>query len=70
LKDQDSILQCLKSLTPKNLEEYDGIPQITLIDGWDQLVAPLTSLFDMIHTDKKIPEQWKVAKTVPIFKNI
>jgi hypothetical protein len=53
----------------KNTEGYDRIPQRILIDGSEHLIAPLTKLFDLIYTHKQIPEQCKLVKTVPIYKN-
>ena len=53
----------------KSTEGYDRILQRILIDGSDPLISPLNDLFNLICTQKKIPEQWKVAKTIPIFKN-
>ena len=66
---RERILQCIKSLSMKNTEGYDRIPQRILVDGSDHLLTPLTRLFDLIYNHKQIPEQWKVSKTVPIYKN-
>jgi hypothetical protein len=39
-----------------------------LVSGVDVLLDPLHGLFKLIYETKSIPDQWKVAKTVPIFK--
>ena len=56
-------------LKRKNSEGYDRIPQRVLVDGIEHLLDPLTHLFNLIYNQKKIPEQWLIAKTIPVFKN-
>ena len=63
-----SIEECIKSIKIKNTEGYDRIPQRILVDGLDLLLPPLTLLFEKIYKEKKVPEQWLVSKTIPIFK--
>lgn len=63
------ILDCLKSLKCKNSEGFDRIPQRILLDGAEILLGPLTTLFSKIYHQKCIPDQWLVAKTIPVFKN-
>jgi hypothetical protein len=53
----------------KNSEGFDRIPQRILADSADVLVGPLTGLFDRIYHPKTVPDQWLVAKTIPVFKN-
>ncbi len=67
--DYCSVRECIKSLKNKNSEGYDRIPQRILVDGVDVLLDPLHGLFKLIYETKTIPDQWKVAKTVPIYKN-
>ncbi len=67
--DLDSVVSCMKSLKAKNSEGYDRIPQRVLVDGVDFLSAPMQKLMSLIYTEVKIPEQWLVSKTIPIFKN-
>ena len=62
------ILECMKSLKCKNSEGFDRIPQRVLVDGVEHLINPFTELFALIYKEMKIPEQWKVARTIPIFK--
>jgi hypothetical protein len=59
----------MKSLKCKNSEGFDRIPQRVLVDGMEQLINPFTKLFALIYKEMKIPEQWKVAKFIPVFKN-
>ena len=56
------------SMTIKNSEGYDQIPQRILIDGIDILINPLSQIFALIYRDKLIPEQWLIAKITPIHK--
>ena len=67
--DKDSVRECIISLKTKNSEGFDRIPQRILIDGVDYLLEPLTCLFKLIYEEKKVPDQWLAAKTIPIFKN-
>ena len=67
--DTNSIKHYLMSLKNKNSEGMDRIPQRILLDGADILVEPLARLFNLIYYEKKIPDQWLIAKTTPIFKN-
>ena len=64
----DNILACLKDIKVKNCEGYDRIPQRILADGAEILVKPLTSLFERIYNQNKIPDQWSIAKVIPLHK--
>ena len=63
-----NVLECLKEIKQKNCEGYDRIPQRILLDGAEILVTPLTILFGKIYNEKSIPEQWSIAKVIPIHK--
>ena len=67
--DRLSVKECMLSLKIKNTDGYDRIPQRILVDGADVLVGPFSKLFNKIYNEKTIPEQWLIAKTIPIFKN-
>jgi hypothetical protein len=67
--DEKSIKECMLTLKPKNTEGFDRIPQRVLLDGTKHLLQPLTTLFAQIYKQRKIPNQWLVAKTIHIFKN-
>ena len=64
----ENILKAVQSIKLKNSEGHDRIPQRLLIEGISVLLQPLTSLFDNIYISKQIPEQWSLAKIVPIHK--
>jgi hypothetical protein len=49
-------------------EGYDRIPMRILKDGDSILRSPLSALFGRIYEKKEIPEQWKVAKIIPLHK--
>ena len=65
---ENEILECVKQLKLKNCEGYDRIPQRFLIEGISILINPLTKLFSLIYSTKRIPEQWLIAKIAPIHK--
>ena len=58
---------CLNELNNKKCEGFDRIPVCMLYDARVRLLPPLTVLFSEIYRSCKIPEQWKVAKIIPIF---
>ena len=59
---------CLNDLGSKKCEGYDRIPVCTLYHARIPLLEPMVTLFENIYKTKKIPEQWKIAKIIPIFK--
>jgi hypothetical protein len=67
--DLDSVRECILSPKLKNSEGFDRIPQRVLVDGVDQLIKPISILMDKIDKYKKVPLQWLVSKTIPVFKN-
>ena len=62
------IKECLKSIKTKNCEGYDRIPQRIISDGAEYLIEPFTALFSRIYNQRKIPDQWLIAKVIPIHK--
>ena len=68
LLNQSDIMECVKSLKIKNCEGYDQIPQRVLSEGIEILLTPLTGLFKRIISQNKIPDQWRISKTIPIHK--
>ena len=66
--DFQSVKECIASLKSKNSEGIDRIPQRILTDGSEVLVVPLHKLMTLIYEEKTIPEQWLVAKTLPVYK--
>ena len=67
--DKVSIMECILSLQVKNSEGYDRIPQRILVDGADVLIATFEGLFSRIYTQVRVPDQWLVSKTIPVYKN-
>ena len=65
---EDAVTECLKELKTKNCEGFDRIPMRILKDGASVIGKPLSILFKKIYKTKKIPEQWKVAKIIPLHK--
>ena len=65
----ESVKSSMLSLKPKNSEGFDRIPQRILKDGADVLSIPMFRLMDLIYHEKRVPDQWLVAKTIPVFKN-
>ena len=60
--------ECLNELKIKNCEGFDRIPLRILKSGAPILCRPLSILFHKIYETKQIPEQWKVAKVLPLHK--
>ena len=54
--DEQAVRECILSLKIKNSEGFDRIPQRILIEGIEELVRPLTSLFKLIYEEKEIPD--------------
>jgi hypothetical protein len=63
------VWECLRSLKTKNSEGMDRIPQRILIDGKEILLKPLANLFNLIYNQCAVPDQWLIAKTIPVYKN-
>ena len=62
------VKNCLDLLSSKKCEGFDRIPVCFLYDGRAPLLNPISELFDKIYTTITIPEQWKIAKIIPVFK--
>ena len=65
---ESDVITAINSLNNKNSEGHDHIPVRTIKDGVSLLIKPLTILFNKIYTQKTLPEQWLISKTIPIFK--
>ena len=66
--DEALVKSIMTGLKPKRCEGYDRIPLIFYKDGAEELTYIITILMQKVIRDGKIPEQWKVAKVVPIHK--
>ena len=62
------ITECMLTLKSKNCEGFDRIPVRILRDAHEILNKPLSVLFNLIYHQKVIPDQWKMAKIIPIYK--
>ena len=62
------VMECLKEMKIKNCEGYDRIPLRILKEGAQVLAGPLSVLFGKVYDTKEIPEQWKIAKVIPLHK--
>ena len=58
----------MDELKNKKCEGFDRIPVCIILDARVKLLPPLSVLFNEIYHSCKIPDQWKVAKIIPIFK--
>ena len=52
----------------KNSHGFDNIPMRILRDGAAYLAAPYHKLMEMIYRTKNLPEQWRVARVLPLYK--
>jgi hypothetical protein len=50
----------------KNTERLDRAPQTILLDGVEELLSPLSKHFELTFREKMVPDQWLIAKTVPV----
>ena len=66
---ESDVLECIKTLKGKNSEGLDRIPQRILVDGAEVLLKPISGLFKRIYVTGMVPDQWLIAKTIPVFKN-
>ena len=64
-----NVREAMTALKIKNCEGVDRIPQGVIAVGMNQHVTPFTVLFDLIYKTRRLPEQWLLAKVIPIHKN-
>ena len=65
---EDLVKTIMQQLTPKRCEGYDRIPLVFYRDGINELLPVITSLMEKVLSTGKVPEQWKVAKVLPLHK--
>ena len=58
----------MANLPNKRCSGYDRIPVIFYKDGMEILLPIVTDLMKKIFSEKIVPEQWKIAKVIPVFK--
>ena len=64
----EKVLQTMKSLKSKKCYGYDNIPLMVLKDGAHILADPFTKLFEKIYQTGELPDQWKISRTLPLYK--
>ena len=62
------VREVIFEIKSKKCEGFDRVPVCTISDARDILVDPMSDLFQKIYETQTIPDQWKVAKIIPIFK--
>ena len=65
---ENDVKICLGELKNKKCEGFDRIPVCMLLDASVKILPPMANLFNAIYQTCKIPDQWKVANIIPIFK--
>ena len=63
-----NVTKAMKEIKLKNSEGCDRIPQRILLDGIEILAGPMTTLFNKIYLQKKLPEQWLMSVIIPVHK--
>ena len=62
------VLNKLQTLDHRKAQGPDGLPTIILKECAEELVSPITYIFNITLQTGFIPEDWKTARVVPIFK--
>ena len=65
---EKEVLKLLKALKRKKSYGPDGITSEILKLGAEVLVVPLTWIINTSITTGEFPEEWKIAKIIPLFK--
>ena len=63
-----NIMQISKTLKIQNCEGFDRIPLRIFNEDAEILIKPLSQLFKQIYNERRIPEQWKTSKIIPLHK--
>ena len=58
----------LKEQKPEKSAGPDGIHSRVVVETQEQLVRPLTIIFNKSLSEGVVPDSWKEAEVVPIFK--
>ena len=62
------VAHIIDNLKTKRCEGFDRIPLVFYVDGKEELLEVLTNLMAKIMKNGRVPEQWKIAKVVPLHK--
>ena len=65
---KEKVLEVMRTLKSKKCHGYDNVPLLVLKDGAEILAEPFSVLFMKIYETKQIPDQWKISRTIPLFK--
>ena len=65
---KQDVEKCMSEFGSKKCEGFDRVSVCTLFHGKMPLLEPMAALFDNIYKTKTVPEQWKIAKIILIFK--
>ena len=65
---EEQVSKFLKDLKPDKSAGPDGIHPLVLRSVADQISKPLTKLYKMSINTGKVPEDWRKANIVPIYK--
>ncbi len=65
---RENVASIIRDLKIKNCEGYDRIPLRIFKEGAEYLIDTLADLCNKIYKERKIPQQWKVAKIIPLHK--
>ena len=64
----EKVKRILDSLPAKRCYGYDRVPLVFLKDGSEVLAPIITDLMKKIYEEKRAPEQWKIARILPLHK--
>lgn len=62
------VRKAIESLPKKKCYGFDHIPCNIISDGISILLEPVTRLMKKIYEQKKVPNQWKIARITPLHK--
>ena len=64
----DLLLKVMKTVKRKKCFGFDRIPMLVYVDGFDVLKDKICVLFNMIAQEEMVPEQWRMARIMPLHK--
>ena len=64
----EKVTELLNNLPAKRCFGYDRIPLVFLKDGAEVLTPIVTDLMKKIFKEKRAPDQWKIARILPLHK--
>jgi exonuclease III len=66
--DINETLKVILNLKPKRSCGHDNISPILIKENADQLVGPITHIINLSFKSATVPDQFKIAKVIPIYK--